>query len=158
MSVFEISRQVHAPRRLVWPVIADVEHYADFAPNLSSAHVVEGSGLGMTRSCSNLDGQPWKEECVLWEEGHRYAFRVDTSDYPYPLRKMQGTWTVEEAGESSVVSMRFEYEMKFGLIGRAIAPFLRPVFKRTCVELLDNWERKINESTREAMRREVEGA
>ena len=62
-------------------------------------------------------GGTWIERCTLWEQGTRYSMTVDTSDYPYPLRKMQGTWGVEGVADGSRINMRFDYAMKYVPVG-----------------------------------------
>lgn len=144
MGVLEVSRRVRAAKETAWRIVSDVEQYARYAPNLGSSHITAGSGVGMVRSCTNLSGRPWREECTLWEEGERYAFRVDTSDYPYPVSRVQGAWSVEDApGGAALVKMRFEYTMKYGVIGSLIGLAMRPWMLRTCKRLLDNWQADI---------------
>ncbi len=147
MSVFEISRSVAAPRDRVWRAVSDVVGYADIAPNISRAEIVRGEGEGMVRRCYDLAGRGWDEVCDSWEEGRRYSMRVVTEapDYPYPLKALHGTWAVTDEPGGSRIDKRFEYEMKFGLLGRAIAQLaLQRQFQRICEELLDNWEDAIS--------------
>ena len=70
---------------------------------------------------------------------------MDTAapDYPYPLDSLSGTWAVEPAGGGSVVSMRFDFEPRYGLLGRALAFAMRPAIRYTVRRLFDNWEREI---------------
>ena len=71
---------------------------------------------------------------------------VDTSDYPYPLREMRGTWGVEGVAEGSRISMRFDYAMRYGPVGWLLEPLiLKRKFRPLAEELLDNWERMIEE-------------
>lgn len=134
---------VQAPAEIVWRVIADVVGYADVAPNLSKAEILSGDGLGMRRRCYDNQGRGWNEMCVLWEEGRRYSFVVDTNDYPYPLTKMQGTWGLEERPEGVLIMMRFDFVPKYGPIGWLWAQLAKPAFRRICEALLDNWEVKL---------------
>lgn len=143
MGVLKASRVVRATREATWKVVSDVAHYADYAPNLSAVHVMSGSGLGMQRTCSNLKGESWSEECVIWDEGNRYSFRVDTSVYPYPIKAMAGTWELEDVSNGTMITMRFDYQMKYGIVGRLAGVALRPWFLRVCHRLLDNWQAAI---------------
>jgi hypothetical protein len=55
--------------------------------------------------------------------------RVDTSDYPYPLEKMRGTWDFEEAPDGGLISMRVDYWFRYGpLRALLILPTLRAAF------------------------------
>ncbi len=146
MSVFEASRAIAAPRARVWEAVSDVLGYAEVAPNISRVEHVSGSGEGMVRRCYDKAGRGWGEVCDLWQEGQVYSMRVDTSapDYPYPFMALRGTWRVVDDPADARIEMRFEYRMKWGLLGRLMAGLLlEPQFKRVCRELLDNWERAI---------------
>ena len=143
---FTFSREVAAPPEQVWPVISDHEGYADVADNLSRVEVVTGEGLGMARRCYDTKGRGWNETCVLWDEGHAYSFEVDTSDYPFPLREVRGTWGVEPAGSGSgsTITMSFDIVAKYGAPGRLLMGLaLRLMFGALCERLLDKWEGKI---------------
>jgi ribosome-associated toxin RatA of RatAB toxin-antitoxin module len=145
MSQFKIERLVDAPSNIVWQVISDVVGYADVAPNLSKAAIESGEGLGMRRRCWDTRGGSWAEQCVLWEEGRAYSMEVDTSDYPYPFTKMQGTWSLAERPSRTLITMQFDYKMKYGLLGLLLEKSLSRQFQPICEELLDNWETQIQE-------------
>jgi len=154
---FEFSRRIAATPERVWPVISDHQGYADVADNLSRVEIVSGDGLGMTRRCYDTKGRGWNETCVLWDEGRAFSFEVDTSDYPFPLREVRGTWSVEPEGGSvepeggvepadggSVITMRFDIVAKYGAPGRLVMGLaLRLVFSALCERLLDNWQARI---------------
>jgi ribosome-associated toxin RatA of RatAB toxin-antitoxin module len=140
MPVFEISRVVDAPRERVWEIISDAAGLAHHAPNLSASEVIAGEGEGMTRRCYNHAGTGWSETCTLWQPGQRYTMEVDTSDYPYPLRVMRGTWAVEDEGRGARIRLRYEFEPRYGVIGRGLAVLMRPAFSRTCKRMLDGYE------------------
>ena len=143
MAELRVERMVQAPVEVVWSVISDVVGYAEVAPNLSKAEIMSGDGLGMCRRCYDSQGRGWNETCVLWEEGHRYSFVVDTSDYPYPLTKMQGTWGLVERPEGVLITMCFDFMPKYGPIGWLWTQLSKPAFRHICEVLLDNWKVKI---------------
>ena len=141
---FEFSRAVAAPPEQVWPVITDHEGYADVADNLNRVEVVAGHGLGMARRCYDNKGRCWNETCVLWDEGRAYSFEVDTSDYPFPLREVRGTWGVAPADGGSVITMTFDIVAKYGAPGRLVMGLaLRLMFSGLCERLLDKWQARI---------------
>jgi ribosome-associated toxin RatA of RatAB toxin-antitoxin module len=140
VSQIEFERTVNAPRERVWAVISDHEGFGEAAPSLSHVEVVEGEGFGMRRRCYNAKGRGWSETCTLWEDGHRYAFEVDTSDYPYPFSRMAGTWGAEPAATGTRITMLYEYEYRRPILGRLLDPFVRLSFRRVCERILDRWE------------------
>ena len=143
MYRIKFSRHIDVPQHIAWNIISDLEKYAHYAPNLSSAKVVSGEGVGLVRRCTDSRGGEWNETCVLWEEGRIYSIQVDTSDYPYPFKSMQGTWGVEPEGDGSKVTMKFEFQPEKDppMIGWLIYNvMMRPTFKRIGEKLMDNWE------------------
>jgi ribosome-associated toxin RatA of RatAB toxin-antitoxin module len=149
MQELTVERTIAAPIEVVWQVVSDVVGYAEAAPNLSEARVLAGQGVGMVRQCWDTRGGTWKEQCVLWEEGRAYSFRVDTSDYPHPLDHMQGTWSVQPHTDGTTIHMRFEYQPKYGIVGSALAQLMAPktAMKRLCEQILDHWETRIEALT-----------
>ena len=106
-----------APER-VWSVMTDHERYADVADNLSKVEVIGGSGADTQRRCFDTRGRSWTENCILWEEGRAFAFRVNTqaADYPYPIAQLEGQWSLAAEEGSTRVRMRFEVTPKEGLL------------------------------------------
>jgi hypothetical protein len=141
---FSFCRHVAAPPERVWPVISDHEGYAEVADNLSRVEVVAGEGLGMARRCTDTKGRGWNETCVLWDEGRAYSFAVYTSDYPFPLKEVRGTWGVEPAPGGSTITMEFDILPKYGALGRMIiGTGLKLAFSGLCERLLDKWAARI---------------
>lgn len=150
MPEFDIGRFVMAPRNVVWDVISDHEGFGQAAPNLSKVEVVEGDGLGMQRRCYNNAGKGWSETCTLWKPGQAYRFEVDTSDYPYPLKKMQGTWSVGDRDGGTQIEMHYVYEMNYRVLGAMLDPVFKVMFRRACNKILADWEKRIANQSAES--------
>ncbi|WP_422365715.1 type II toxin-antitoxin system RatA family toxin [Pelagibius sp.] len=140
---------VDAPPEVVWRVMADQEGYADVADNIGKVQVLEGSGLGMIRQCSDTAGRSWRERCTFWEEGRAFTFVVDTeaADYPYPLEYLQGRWSMTPVGDLVSVEMDFIVRPKpgpmNGLLFRMLLGMLLPV----CDRLLASWATRMQGET-----------
>jgi hypothetical protein len=65
---------------------------------------------------------------------------VDTSDYPYPMTLMRGTFSVDDEGRGARVRLQFDYCFKYGPLGRFAGIAARPMFARTCRRLLKSIE------------------
>ncbi len=141
----EFERVFHANKKDVWKLISDVGNYHLVAPNIDTVEIISGEGEGMLRKCSHQKDS-WTESCSLWVEEQEYAFEVDTSDpdYPYPFKKLKGSWSLDELGQDQTrVLMRFEFEYKRSFHKLLLHPFLKWKFSKIAEELLDNWQRKI---------------
>jgi len=150
-KVFQFTRGVRGDRETVWNVISDLNNYHKIAPNIDETHIVSGKGEGMVRSCST-DGNTWTETCTVWEPGRKYSFLIDTDapDYPYPLKYLQGTWSVHPSSNDVVdIKMLFEFEYNYSLQALFVHPFMASWFTGVCENLLDNWKQKIEEQSRD---------
>ena len=120
MATFQIERHLDAPRAGAWEVLSDLDGWGAHAPNLSKTEVVEGAAEGAVRRCHNNAGKGWTETCTLWQPGRRYVMEVDTSDYPFPLEVVRGTFSVVDDGPGSRVTLRFDYKFRYGIFGRIL--------------------------------------
>jgi uncharacterized protein YndB with AHSA1/START domain len=139
-NVIEVTRDVAAPREVVWRLIIDHTLYGEIAPNLARVEVLSGEGKGMVRQCTNLNGQSWKETCTDWQDGHSYAFAIDIPTYPYPVQKMGATWAVEDHGDGSQIRMRFEIEPIDDDAGRQFMPLMKAAFPQVLDAILNRWQ------------------
>lgn len=140
LQTFEIDRYIGAARAHTWEVLSDLDGWGAHAPNLSKTEVIDGAGEGAVRRCYNNAGKGWSETCTLWQPGRRYVMEVDTSDYPYPMRVMRGTFSVADEGRGSRVKLRFDYQFKYGPLGALAGVLARPAFGRVCRRLLASIE------------------
>ncbi len=151
MYTIKFTRYIDVPTSVAWHIISDLEQYADYAPNLSWAKVIEGDGEGLVRHCADTRGGEWTESCVLWDECRQYAIQVDTSDYPYPFSFMQGTWGVEPVGNGSQVTMQFDFQFRLNIPLVTWVMYrttMQPAFTRIGEKLLDNWESAMLEQSK----------
>lgn len=146
MYTITVDRLIkNVPADIVWDVIADVERYADYAPNLSKAEKTS-EGHTPSRRCYDTQGRGWNEACVLWREGEIYSFIIDTTaaDYPYPFSQLKGTWGMVQEADGVRVTLRFDYTPKPPLLlGWLVHLGIQRSFRPIVDELLDNWEAEI---------------
>lgn len=128
----------------VWRVLSDHELYATVASSLSRVEILDGEGRGMMRRCTDTRGRSWEETCDLWEDGHRFGMEVDTSTYPTDLRlllrRFRGEWAVEPDVDGARIIVRFEGNLRWGLIGRALARLMRPRAQRLADDVVAGYE------------------
>jgi ribosome-associated toxin RatA of RatAB toxin-antitoxin module len=142
----QFEREVPFEKAAVWDLLSDVGNYHQVAPNIDNVDIVSGKEKGLVRRCSH-GNDTWTETCLNWDEGREFSFRVktDTPDYPYPLRFLQGTWIVEKNEASKTnIKMIFEFQYKRDAFNLLVHPMMAPKFRNICEELLNNWERMLN--------------
>ncbi len=90
--------------------------------------------------CIDRSARGWSEFCTLWNDGRRFAVAVDTSDHPYPLQTMRGSWSVDGlAGERSRLAMTFVLQPRSGLGGRLFVWALHAAFPLVLRRILRGW-------------------
>lgn len=146
VEVVHIERAVRATRARAWEVITDHELYGRLAPNLSRVHATSGNGPGLERSCSNRAGDTWRETCTLWSDHDRFDVAVDTTNYPYPLDEMRGSWSVTAHASDTdrcVLGMDFRYRPRPGVRGRLFAAAMQAAFPVVLRRILTGWQRHL---------------
>ena len=142
VEVVTFDRPASVTPEQLWPVMIDHELYAKLALNLSAAKGLTPDGLGFQRSCTDTTGRSWSETCTLWEPGRRFDVDVDTSDYPYPLARMQGSWRVEPNGrDGATVGMTFAFQPSPGLRGRFFIAVMHLAFPPILKRIVRGWIR-----------------
>ena len=145
MNVMDTERIIDVPTSAAWAVIANLEGYADITTaGISRVEVLEGTGEGMIRRCTNDEGESWTETCPLWDEGREYRFIVNTDapDYPYPIDWLEGRWSVEETPEGTKIKAVFRYQLKYGVLGRMMNLIAIRKFQGDVDFLMDKWTEK----------------
>lgn len=127
----------------LWPIISDHSLYGELASNLTEVKSLTPNGPGLERTCTDKAGRSWFESCTLWEEGRRYDLNVDTSDYPYPLQVMQGSWQVDPTpdGAVSLIGMTFAFQPTAGLRGRIFVPMMHLLFRPALNRIAKGWDK-----------------
>jgi hypothetical protein len=151
IEVANVHRDIDADIDQAWAVVTNHELYGRLAPNLGSVHATAPNGPGLTRTCSNQRGEEWRETCTLWNDEpgneHRFDVNVDTSNYPYPLALMQGSWWVRPSADNAgnvTVGMDFRYQPPATLKGRLFAVAMQAGFPPVLRKILKGWSRALS--------------
>lgn len=148
VEIVTFDRRAAVTAEQLWPVMIDHELYAKLALNLKAATSLTPDGFGFQRSCTDASGRSWSETCTLWEPGRRFDVDVDTSDYPYPLARMQGSWRVEPADPSgSIVGMTFAFQPTPGIRGRLFVAVMHLAFPPILKRIVRGWIRAATTSS-----------
>ena len=121
MGTFAKTTTVDAPREEVWAVLADIGSISKWSPGVMRSHSTstETNGEGATRHCE-IAGPGGKtgtleERAFEWREGE--GFKIDIYESNLPLKSNVVTFSLEDAGSGTRVSVSPNYVLKFGPIG-----------------------------------------
>lgn len=105
----------------MWRTIADLVSIKTYSPNLTSVILRDNAqpGPGAVRQCTDIRGNTWSEQCLLYDhETRRLAvqFLADEPGFPYPFKTMDGGWDVVPHPGGSTVTIWFEVTPKYRLL------------------------------------------
>lgn len=145
MAIAETSRRVNANPVLVWEIVADMHGDAGPPPAAERIDHIEGSGTDLRRTLSDGEGRVWEERCVGWEPGRLYSMALAGGEFPLPVAALRYTCSVSEEAGSVLVRLYFDYQPRFGLLGRLMEHFgLQRRLTALGAAVLDNWVRIIH--------------
>ncbi|MDG2154983.1 MAG: CBS domain-containing protein [Gammaproteobacteria bacterium] len=145
MPVLELKRSVNAAPELVWQVVSDMEAFARVAPSVTRVDVIREPGTNLRRQLVDKQGRSWDEERIAVVPGQSLTMRVDSHYFSSAFSSMKYTWSVLASDQGAVIHMRYEYRVKWGIIGGVLDRFrFRQQLRSVCEDILSNWISTIN--------------
>ena len=141
MQNITVKRIVNAPAADVWTAWDDFGNIERFNPGISGSRLLGSStaatGKGAKRECQLKDGKNWvRERIVDYTPGER--MEIEVYEGSLPLKSMRATIEVRRVSdEQSEVSFMAEFEPKFGIVGKLMAPMMKRQFRGMLRSLLD---------------------
>ncbi len=118
MSLLTRRVRIDASAEKAWEVLADFGGVSKWAPTITESRSLTeaNGGVGARRTCTHVKMGQLEEVIVEWEEGRRYSYDV-TRGLPMPMKSLNNDWSVESDGDGAVVTLRQNFETKFGPLG-----------------------------------------
>ncbi len=138
-EIFHCEVPIAEDAASAWSIVTDHALYGRLAPNLGSVVATTPNGPDLARTCSNRSGEQWLESCTLWHDGKQYDIEVDTTNYPYPLAEMRGSWWVRETNPTTV-GMDFRYRPNASIGGRLFAIAMQVGFPLVLRRIMRGWQ------------------
>ncbi len=131
MANVTVSRTIDAPAEHVWALWDDFAHIDRFNPYVASSRLINQSddtGLGAQRQCDLSDGKNWLRERIIGYTAGKQMV-VDIYESSMPLKSSVATLTVKPLGPArSQLTFSMEFEPAMGVIGKLMAPMMKPMF------------------------------
>lgn len=129
---------IRGDKQKIYDVIKDMPSYPKFMKDLVSVEILEeGDNTDVSHWVSNVDGRKivWTERDVFYPEEYRITYAQTEGD----LKRMEGSWEMEDTEEGVKVSLTVDFE--FGI--PMIAGLLNPILKRKVRENSENMLRAV---------------
>jgi uncharacterized membrane protein len=117
MGSYATNVTINAPADKVWNVLSDLGSIYKWNPGISHSHSTsdEPSGENATRQCDLPNGGFLRERAFNWRDGEGYT--IDVYETTLPLKKNHVDFRLADHGDSTVVALMTDYELKYGPIG-----------------------------------------
>ncbi len=129
----QLSRQIKidAPTEKVWEILADFGAVSNWAPTISeSQSTTEATrGVGAERGCEHEKMGHIEERITEWDEGTSISYEV-IKGLPFPMKSLNNTWSVSDAGDGAVVTVTMDFRMGMGPLGALPALMARPLMRK----------------------------
>jgi ligand-binding SRPBCC domain-containing protein len=126
---------IDAPVGEVWDRLARLEDIQLWSEVVVAADCDGGvaRGVGAERTCKLVGGVTITERWLQWEEGRSFTYE----GIGVPLVAMaRNRWTVHPAGERTLLTSTADVSLKGGVLGRLLAPLVRPQLDRMATRTL----------------------
>ncbi|MBK6696061.1 MAG: SRPBCC family protein [Myxococcales bacterium] len=120
MTVLENSIRINASPEDVWSVLGKLDALHEYDPGVTLAKILDGApaGVGAARQCDLAPGGWFRERVTSWQPAETIGFEL--YECALPVKSLRHTYTLEKAGDETVVRQRMEYELKFGPLGKVM--------------------------------------
>jgi ribosome-associated toxin RatA of RatAB toxin-antitoxin module len=121
MTTLKNEISIEASRERIWTILADLAALHEYDPAVERSEVTSAnpSGVGASRRVEMADGRHWFEESlVACEPSESLAFEL--TECNFPIKALSHRYGFESDGERTKVTQVMEYEVKYGLLGRAL--------------------------------------
>ncbi len=132
--------RINAPKDKVWKLVADLGNVQVFHPGVSKSYYTSNTkeGIGAARICELLPMGKVEETAVEWKDGESLALEIEALEKAPPFKKAIGYISVKEDGAQTLASLRIEYSLKFGPLGKVMdAAMVRSQFNKAIPAVLE---------------------
>jgi len=126
MRNVNVSRQIQSSASGVWDVLADFPNVADWNSGVKTSYATGESsgGVGATRHCDLSPAGALEETVREWEPSKKMVVSIDSASR-LPIKKGLVTFDLTAQGDDlTTVTVDYDYETKWGLLGRAMGGLL----------------------------------
>lgn len=136
---WEVEVQVNAPRMAVWEAFVDPKTWHLWFPGVIEASYPGSTppyGVG-TRRFSHVGRQYYEETMLAWDEGTRWAYRIDRTTLPLSAAHVECT-DFEDDGDHTL--LRWTLAARPRMLLRLGSPFMEGMLRRLLKQAARNLE------------------
>jgi uncharacterized protein YndB with AHSA1/START domain len=142
MRNIKAERTLAAQRSSVWAVLADYPNIGDWNDGIKKSYAIGDTteGVGASRQCDLVAlGMRMRETVSEWVPEEKMVLVVDNVE-KQPIKGATMTFTLSDSGETTPLTMSYDYEPKGGPFAFAIGPMLDRQMKKAFQGFMENLE------------------
>ena len=141
------SKVLQAPVESVWAVLADFGAVSTWNPAISNSYSTGdlNAGLGASRHCDLAPLGSTEESITGWEPHKQLVVTVDSAT-KVPFKTGRMIFDLEPKGDTTEVTMAFEYEPKGGPMSGMIGRRMEKRLASQMITVLDGLEAGAHEA------------
>jgi carbon monoxide dehydrogenase subunit G len=133
-----VGCEVALPRWEVWDALVDPPSWREWFPGVRSARYLGDPPYGVgTIRVADVGGHRMEETMLAWDEGRRWAYRIDRSTLPLAKAQLECT-ELEDRGSGTRV--RWTLAIHPGILLRVTGPWFRGTVQRLLERAMRNLE------------------
>lgn len=126
----------------MWAVLADYPNIGDWNDGVEKSYAIGDAteGVGADRQIDlAFGGARMRETVTEWAPEERIVVAVDKIE-KQPVKQATMTFTLSDGGETTPLTMSYDYELKGGPLAFIYGPLIVRVFKKGFNAFIDNLE------------------
>lgn len=135
------SRTFAAAPQQVWDVLADYPNISTWNNGVKKSYSTSDatSGVGAERHCDLAPFGALEETVRAWDEPRRLTISIDSAE-KLPIANGQADFQLREVANATTLDFTYDYEPKFGPIGKLMAPLLDKQLQKGFEGFMDDLE------------------
>jgi carbon monoxide dehydrogenase subunit G len=141
MRNVSVTGTIQSPRTAVWAVLADYPNIDSWSGGVKKSYATGDAtqGVGAMRHCDLAPAGAVEETIRDWEPESKMAISIDKASKS-PLKHGLATFDMVDAGETTELTLSFDYEPRFGPLAAVIGPVLDKQFRKAFSGVIDDLE------------------
>ena len=143
MRNIKVERTVAAPPSSVWAVLADYPNIADWNDGVMNSYAIgdatQGVGAQRRTELVPTGKMRMRETVTEWVPEARMGIAIDEIE-KMPVKQATMTFTLSDGGETTPLTMSYDYEPKGGPLAFVFGPLLDRQMKKGFNGFVDSLE------------------
>ena len=143
MRNVRVERTLAVSRSSVWAVLADYPNIGDWNDNIKNSYAIgdatEGVGAQRQTELMPNGAMRMRETVTEWVPEERMVLAIDEIER-MPVKQATMTFTLSDGGETTLLTMSYDYQPKGGPLALILGPILDRQMNKGSNGFIDNLE------------------